>query len=249
MSVTNILSKLKEINDANLVSVYVPSAKRQLSFKPLSVKQQKDLIKSGLDGTLSGITISNIINQIILDNSVEKYSFLVTDKYPIIISLRRQSFGNMVTVKQENTEIQYNLDTILLKKLIFSQEDLAVIELANTDLKAHLNLVTMEEDTKINNIQLEKTRKNKDEEISDTVGSLFIYEIVKFISKIEIDEENIVDMLKLPIKDRLTIVENLPATINNYILDYIHTFRREESEYITIDGNILPIDARLFSKE
>jgi hypothetical protein len=249
MSVSNILSKLKEINDSNLVSVYVPSAKKQLSFKPLSVKQQKDLIKSGLDGSLSGITISNIINQIILDNSVEKHNFLVTDKYPIIISLRRQSFGNVVTLNQDNTEIQYNLDTILSEKLIFSQENSTIIELSNTNLKIQLNLVSMEEDTKFNNIQLEKTRKNKDEEISDTVGSLFIYEIVKFITEIEIGEETVIDMSKLPIKDRLTIVENLPATINNYILDYIHTFRKEESEYITVDGNILPIDARLFSKE
>ena len=64
MSVGNILNKLKEINNSNLVSVYVPSAQKQMSFTPLSVKQQKDLIKSGLDGALAGVTISNIINDI-----------------------------------------------------------------------------------------------------------------------------------------------------------------------------------------
>jgi len=249
MSVSNILSKLKQINDSNLVTVYVPSAEKLLSFKPLSVKQQKDLIKSGLDGAMAGITITNVINQIILDNSVEKHDFLVTDKYPIILSLRRQSFGNLVKIKEEEKETVYDLDEILSKKLTYSQEGSAIIGLANTTLKAHLNLVSLEEDTKINNIQVEKTRKNKDEEISDTVGSLFVYEIVKFISKIEIDEENIVDLSTLPVKDRLTIVENLPATLNNYILDYIHQFRKEENDYISVNGNPLPIDARLFTKE
>ena len=30
---------------------------------------------------------------------------------------------------------------------------------------------------------------------------------------------------------------------------YIQNFRKEENEYITINGNTLPVDARLFSKE
>jgi hypothetical protein len=249
MSVGNILSKLKEINESNLVMVYVPSAGKSMSFKPLSVKQQKDLIKSGLDGNLSGISISNIINQIILDNSVEKHNFLVTDKYPVIIALRRQSFGNTFKIKQENQENIFDLDSILSKRLVFSKENSIAIGLNGTELKATLEVVSLEEDIKINNIQIEKTRKNKDEELSDTVGTLFIYEIVKFISKIEIDEETTVEMSSLPIKDRITVVENLPATINNLILDYIQHFRKEEIEYITVNDEILPIDARLFSKE
>jgi len=249
MSVNNILSKLKEINDSNLVSVYVPSVGKSVDFKPISVKQQKDLIKSGLDGTLSGITISNTINQIIIDNSVEKHPFVVTDKYPIIIALRRQSFGSEVIVKQDGKQINFNLDRILVKKLQYSSTSQHAIELTGTELKAHLDLVSLEDDIKINNIQLEKSRKNKDEEISETVGSLFIYEIVKFVSKIEIGEESVVDMSKLPIKDRLTIIENIPATLNNQILEYIQQFRKEEMDYITVDGESLPIDARLFSKE
>lgn len=249
MSVNNILSKLKEINNSNLVSVYVPSVGKSVNFKPISVKQQKDLIKSGLDGTLSGITISNTISQIIIDNSEEKHPFVVTDKYPIIVALRRQSFGSQFILKQDDKEITFDLDRILLKKLEYSSSNEYVIELAGTSLKAYLNLVSLEDDIKINNIQLEKSRKNKDEEISETVGSLFIYEIVKFVSKIEIDEENMVEMAKLPIKDRLTIIENIPATLNNQILEYIQQFRKEEMEYITVDGEILPIDARLFSKE
>jgi len=249
MNVGNILSKLNEINNANLVSVYVPSAAKEVSFKPISVKQQRDLIKSGLDGTLSGITISNIINQIILDNSVEDLEFLVTDKYPIILALRRQSFGSVVNLKQEDKEQIFDLDVILSDKLIYDYPTEVQIPLGGTSLKAYLKIVSLANDIKINNIQLEKTRKNKNEEISDTVGSLFVYEIVKFVSKIEIEEDNIVDMSNIPIKDRLTIIENLPATLNNEILNYIQKFRKHESEYITINGEVLSIDARLFSKE
>jgi hypothetical protein len=248
MSVNNILTKLKEINNSNLVSVYVPSAKKTMAFRPLSVKQQKDLIKSGLDGAMAGITISNIINDIVLENSVEKYKFLVIDKFPIILALRKQAFGEIFVLKEEEKETLYNIDSILSKKLEYSLDLQTVISLGDADVSVYLDVVTLEDDTKINSVQIEKTKKNKDEEISETVGSLFVYEILKFISKVKIGEEEL-DLNTLPIKDRLTVVESIPVTLNNKILEYIQQFRKEETLYVTTDSGVLPIDARLFAKE
>jgi hypothetical protein len=248
MSVSSILSKLNDLNNLNLISVYVPSAKKEMDFKPLSVKQQKDLIKSGLDGALAGITISNIIGEIILDNSVEKYDFLVTDKLPILLALRKQSFGNIFILKENDEEIQFNLDDILQNKLNYSFDTQVEIKLANSNVIAHVDVIKIQDDIKINQYQLEKLRKNKDEAISETVGSMFIYEIIKFITKILIGEE-VLDLTTLPIKDRLTIIESVPVTLNNSILEYIQKFRKEEAEYVTIENKVLPIDARLFAKE
>jgi hypothetical protein len=248
MSVTSILSKLNQINESNLISVYVPSAKKEMKFKPISVRQQKDLIKSGLDGILSGIIISNVINQVITDNSVEKYDFLVVDKIPVILSLRKQSFGSEFVSKQDQNETRYDLDLILSKDLAYTNIGKTKLSLDNVDITVTLDVLTLEEDTKINNFQLDKLKKGKEEDISETVGSLFIYEILKFITKLEVNKEE-VDMKAYSIKDRLSVVENIPAELNNKILEYIQGFRKEEMDYITVDGNTLSIDARLFSKE
>jgi hypothetical protein len=249
MSVGNILSKLKEFNNSNLVSVYIPSAKRELSFRPLSVKQQKDLIKSGLDGILAGITISNTINSIILENCTEKYKFLVTDKIPVILALRRQSFGSIFTVKDEEKETIFDLDEILKNDLKYSTDETAwEIQFNGEDFSVFSEIVSLEDDIKINEFQLDKLKKLKDEQLSETVGSLFIYEILKFVSKIQMDKD-VLELNTLPIKDRLNVIENVPATINNNVLQYVQLFRKEESDYITVNGNVLPIDARLFSKE
>lgn len=248
MSVSSILSKLNDHNNSNLVSVYVPSAKTEMKFKPLSVKQQKDLIKSGLDGALAGITISNIIGEIILDNSVDKYNFLVTDKLPILLALRKQSFGNLFVLKEGDDEIEFDLNSILENKLNYSFDTQVEIKLANSDVIAHVDVITIQDDIKINQYQLEKLRKNKDEVISETVGSMFIYEIIKFVTKILIGTEEL-DLTTLPIKDRLTVIESVPVTLNNSILEYIQKFRKEEAEYVTINNKVLPIDARLFAKE
>jgi hypothetical protein len=248
MNVGNILSRLNEINQSNLVSVYIPSAKKEMTFKPLSVKQQKDLIKSGLDGALAGLTISNVINQIILDNSTEKYDFLVIDKIPVILNLRMQSFGPAVKIKEDDKEVEYNLQEILSENLEFTNSEKTTVSLGESDISVELEMLSLEDDIKINTFQLEKLRKNKQDELSDTVGSLFLYEILKFISKLTVNVDE-VDMKNAPLKDRLTVVENIPAVLNNQILDYIQTFRKNEMDYITVDGNTLPIDARLFSKE
>ena len=248
MSISNILSKLNELNNSNLVSVYVPSIKKEMEFKPLSVKQQKDLIKSGLDGYLSGITISNIIGEIILDNSIEKYDYLVTDKLPILLALRKQAFGNIFILKEDDLETKFDLDDILNNQLIYSFDSQVEIKLANSDVIAHVDVIKMKDDIKINQFQLEKLRKNKDEIISETVGSMFIYEIVKFVTKIIIGKDEL-DLTSLPIKDRLTIIELVPVTLNNSILEYIEKFRKEELNYVTVDGKTLPIDARLFAKD
>jgi hypothetical protein len=248
MSVSSILSKLNDLNNSNLVSIHVPSAKKEMKFKPLSVKQQKDLIKSGLDGSLAGITLSNIIGEIIIDNSVEKYDFLVTDKLPILLALRKQSFGKIFILKEDEKETEFNLNDILKKSLNYSFDTQVEIKLANTDVVAHVDVIKIQDDIKINQYQLDKLRKNKEEAISETVGSMFIYEIVKFVTKILIGNEEL-DLTTLPIKDRLTIIESVPVTLNNSILEYIQQFRKEEAEYVTIEGKVLPIDARLFAKD
>lgn len=248
MSVGNILSKLKDLNNSNVISVYIPSAKSEMSFRPLSVKQQKDLIKSGLDGSLSGITLSNTINDIVTANSTVKYDFLVTDKIPVILALRTQAFGSNYTLKDDDKDIVFNLTDILSKKLKFSLSQETEVVSEDEQVVASLKVINLSDDIKINNFQVDKLKKNKDEQLSETVGSLFIYEIVKFVNKITIGEDEL-EMETLPIKDRLTIIESLPATLNNQILDYIQKFRKEESEYLTVSGNTLSIDARLFSKE
>jgi hypothetical protein len=248
MSITSILSKLNELNNSNLISVYVPSAKKAMQFKPLSVKQQKDLIKSGLDGALAGITISNIIGEIILDNAVDKYDFLVTDKLPILLALRKQSFGSSFILKDGDEETEFDLDVILKNQLDYSFDTQVEIKLANSEVVAHVDVIKIQDDIKINQYQIEKLRKNKEEALSETVGSMFIYEIIKFITKILIGNDTL-DLTTLSIKDRLTVIESVPVTLNNSILEYIQQFRKEEAEYVTIDGKVLPIDARLFAKD
>jgi hypothetical protein len=249
-STINILTKLKELNNANLVSVFVPSQKKEMSFRQLSVKQQKDLMKTGLDGPLAGLTISNAIANVILENSTDKCELLVSDRIPIILALRKYSLGNIAVIKDEDEKVkEFDLDQILKRELKYSLPYEKSVSEKTSSIKVDLKVPTLRDDAKINDYQLSILKKKKDElEISETVGSMFVFEVCKFVSKLILNGDE-TDLSAFSAKDKATVIENIPASINAQIISYLQLFREEETEFIKINGEQLPIDARLFSKD
>lgn len=241
MAVTDILGKLQDYSNTNLVEIFVPSAKSCLKFKQLSVKQQKDLIKTALDGALSGLTLNNAINHIVLNNSVNKHTFLVTDKLPITIALRAAAMGNTYT---NEDGVDLNLTSLLETKLEFQQNSSTIINHEDV-IKVTVAVPTLEEDTKINESHHTDLKK-KETEVGDMIGSFYVYEIAKFIKNIDIADD-VIDFSKIKLSDRVQIVENLPAKLNSQIIEYIQHFRQAETEYLTIDNTQISVDARLFS--
>jgi hypothetical protein len=248
MSTGNLLSRLKEISNSTKINVYVPSAGKEMAFKQLSVKQQKDLMKTGLDGQLSGLTISGIIKNVINDNSLEKYDFLATDKIPIVFALRAQSFGNDYTFYDGDKEHVVDLSKILSKKLSFKSETSIDIEDKENELIVSLAVPLLEDDDKFNAYIYSDLKKKKDVELSDTVGIVYVGEIAKFLTKVTLGTTEM-EVATLPIKDRISIVESLPVTFNNKILKFIESLRKEEIDYATVDGIPVSIDARLFANQ
>ena len=111
-NINTFLTKIQTLNKENIIDVDVPSLSGTVKFLPLSVKQQKDLIKSSLDGSLAGIYINNTINNIILENNIDKHQLLVIDKLPIIVALRVQAFGSTYQVNEQDVELSIILPAI-----------------------------------------------------------------------------------------------------------------------------------------
>lgn len=241
MAATDILSKLQEYNNTNLVEVHVPSFGGVIKFRQLSVKQQKDLIKTALDGALSGLTLNNIINHIVVDNSTVKHKFLVTDKLPVIMALRTAAMGTSYTTESDEV---VDLSSIINAKLVFSKDSAVTINHEDV-IKVVATVPTIAEDIKINETHLNELKK-KQSEISDLLGSFYVYEITKFISTIEI-EEDVIDFSKIKLSEKLQIVESLSAKLNSKIIEFIQQFRQTENTFMTVDDVQISVDARLFS--
>lgn len=241
---TDILAKLHELNTSNLIEAYVPSVDRSVKFKQISVRQQKDIIKSSLDGILSGITLNNIINSIITDNAVDQKLFLVTDKVSTILSMRVAAFGSTYTL--EDGKI-VDLSDILKSKPVYGAINNDVISFQET-IRVQLSIPDLAEDTVVNNSLIVELKKNKDIEAGDAMALMYIYEIAKFIKSVSVDSQEI-DFRQLKLAERLQIVESMPVSLNNEITSYIQQLRKIESDYLTLDGVSVLIDARMFTQQ
>ena len=242
-NINTFLTKIQTLNKENIIDVDVPSLSGTVKFLPLSVKQQKDLIKSSLDGSLAGIYINNTINNIILENNIDKHQLLVIDKLPIIVALRVQAFGSTYQVNEQDVE----LSIILSNKLTFKNKLTQTVKYKDV-FAVELKIPTLETDSQVNNSLVQTYKNNNNVQISDIASELYVFEITKFIQSITINSETI-EFDTINNKEKYQIVEQLPVQLNQLILDYISSFRVAETQYLTINGVELSIDTQFFTKE
>lgn len=242
MAVSDLLGKLETLNNSNLVEVYVPSQSTIIKFKQLSVKQQKDLIKTGLDGALAGATINNVFNEIIESNALDACDFNVFDKAPIIAALRVHAFGGEYT----EGETKVDMSKLDERQLVILAPTTGSVEYQDA-VVIKLEVPSIKRDTAVNNAIITKLKSNQNIEVGDAVGSLYVHEIVKFISSVTVGGD-VVDFTKSPAKDCMQVVESLPAKLLTEIVEFIQKFRDQETEFLTIDGTTVALDARMFAR-
>lgn len=242
MAISDLLGKLQSINNSNLIDVFVPSQGRYVKFRQLSVRQQKDLIKTGLDGALAGATIANAFNAIIQENAAERVAFDVFDRAPIVLGLRVQSFGSTYA----DGEKTWDLATITQRTLQYNVPTSVTIQHEDV-IQVQASVPTLERDTSINQSLIAQIKKTQDMGIGDAVGSLYVYELVKFVDSVTVAGD-VVDFAKCTAADALRVVESLPAKLLVELVEFIQKFRTQEVEYLTIDGATLSMDARMFAQ-
>lgn len=240
MSVANLLSKLNDINNTNLIDIYVPSLQRVVKFKRLTAKQQRDLIQTGLDGATSGLSFNIALNRIITECSCESVVFSMIDKVSIAVALRVNAFGSKF--KNEDDE-DLDLTSIITQTPTFTNisKDLKL-----ESIEINISVPTLNKDSDINHFAIQDFKKTPDMQVSSAIGSLYLYEIVKYINTISVDGE-LIDTNKLNIKERLTIVDVLPASLLNEVISYIQSVRTDEDALLTVDNQTVPLDSRLFA--
>ena len=237
-SVSKFISKLDKLNDVG-IEVFVPSKERAVTTAPLNLKQQKDLISSVLDGVKGTLDFTRTLNNIILDNSGID-DLKIFDKLPFTIGMRVQALGTTYVTSESEVDLQVVLDNIKATKLQFKEDKL--IEYKN--LKINLAVPTLREE----NALLKKGASDlgsNNENYKESVGALYMLEIVKYVKELEIDGV-VVNMPDIKIVDRMELVEKLPLAVYTDISDYIETVTSYNTDLLTVGDNKVSIDALFF---
>ena len=233
-NVSNFLSKLDKLTEKT-IQVFVPSLKKKVPVKPLNLKQQKDLISSVLDGLKGTLDFSKTLNTIILDNSGIG-DLRLYDKLPFIIAMRKDALGSKVG------DIELQQVTNNVKSIPFDIKDSKTIK--HDNLKINLKIPTLRQE----NILLSKCEQDisaEDDQLKEGVGLLYLFELVKYIDSLEIDDD-ILEMSEIRINERIKLVEKLPLHVYTEMSEFIEAINRYNNDILTVGDFELAVDSEFF---
>lgn len=240
----SFLSKLKDINESNTVNVKLLSSGKTASFKLASVSQQKELLRTAFDGVDGVITRSNAINKLVEDNLVGEAEILIVDKPAILVALRKASIGSEIKVEDK----VYSLDNIPTIK----KSEVKLTETVEHDgITVNLKVPNLTVDTEINKKLATEFGKLQEleEKIKQSIDIVVSYESAKYIDSISVEDEEIV-FEDLSVYERNEIVNNLPLTLSNKIIDFIGEVKAVTDKALTVDEEVvIEIDASFLSAD
>lgn len=258
MSSDLLLQKLQELGQKT-IDVYLPSQKKLVKFKPLNIKQQKDVIKASLDKNIPGVSFNQVLNNIILSNLLDQsIQPLVADRPSIAIALRKDIFGtkikNAIKTSDLNDETgEFDIENIVNTNLPL--DFVASKTLTVGTLSVGIKIPTLVDDNKVNK-EIQKNLSHlveKENTLKEVIGELFVYEIAKFVDFIEVVGVERVNFSDLTVLSQIKLLENLTADINKQIMDYIEEVRLFEKKYLSFTQNnteyIINLDAAFFNNE
>lgn len=243
-SVNDIINKLSSLNNEEKITATLPSSGKTMQFTPISVKQQKNLLKQTLGGVMSLPELLVAFNEIVLENCKESAdSLMVYDRYAVLLELRKNSHGNTITINGK----QYDLTG--LPKGDKVSPSLNGGEISYKSVKVEVKTPTLKQDTAFIKKSAADNKKNKVDDEKELISSMYVLEIVKHVDVIKFDGEEL-KFDTLPLSEKIKIVENLPVSLNQKILNFISKVRTYENKLITFeDGTVLPIDSLFASEE
>jgi len=229
-----ILSAVKSVTESQVVTIFVPSANEEFIFRPLTAKQQKDLVKTAAEKNSGIISFYETLNNIINTNSIKSYDFYLIDREYIVTMLRALNLSSKLTVQ----DVEYDLLQLRNNKVTIA--DIIKTRVIETDdISLTCGIPTLKTDSLYNAFVNKSTNKTT----SDTFGDLFIFEVIKYIQRIKstsVDVDIILD--ELSVQQRYQLVESLPAKIYNKVIDYISEVKTNEKDLFKINGKIVDVE-------
>jgi hypothetical protein len=244
-----LLTRLKKRSESTQIDMYIPSANDTLKFKPLSVKQQADIISGVLHASKDTniYAYQNTIDEIILNNVSDEDIHRVKsfDRAFILIQYRVITMGETIEIQEEQHDLIRHVDEmkqLVVDDIIFSKTvtyEGITIECISPQLQHEYNM----------NREVPRVYKNTSDR--EQVSNIFKVELSKFIKSVSFDDHTL-DFAKLTLKQKTQICDMLPMSLSQQVVQFVELLREQESVYTTIitehGSTDIPIDSQLFDR-
>jgi len=249
-NVGDILKQLETLNKATGIDIYIPSLGKTVKFKNLNLRQQKELLSSSIDESLTRLSFIVKFYNIIQENAIDSIdisNLYIFDRLAIAITLRANGVGASYTNDDVIVDLNEHLTTI---KDISIQPTTLQSTIGVDNLTIDIKAPTLGVDRDICSSVITKLKNIKEGDVKTLVSELFIHEIIKFIQKVTFKTENGdqgIAFNTLKLDEKLSIVEKIPATLTNKILEFIKSYRELESKFVTVNDITIDVDGSFFS--
>ena len=250
-SIESLMDDINKLKEQGYYSIYIPSLKKSVSFAPLEIKHQKDILVAWSDPEFGQFKFINTLNQVIIDCLVDKATpLLVTDRPLITLAIRAQCVSGTYDYIDDNGLNQsINLDEHLKdrKKLkLLTREK--KFNISSGKVKLVCSVPTLMQDKKFNVYIYNQRPTALPNSEPPGAGDIFIGELAKYIDSIQINEQ-IIDCRSLLTPGQVvSLLERLPMSLTYKLTERLQPVRDIELASVqTTDLGIIPIDARLFT--
>ena len=238
MSNTSIKSFLSILESQNEQFKTIDLFGTEVDLKPLSFKQQKLLITSGLNGVAGILSFLKNLNDIIIENTNDD-TLKVYHKIPLVLHLKK-AISKSDIIRNDTT---IKIDDIISNIKPFTQKETEVVD--GGGFSINLKIPTLKDENKIISACIEEIKKVTVDDISKNVSLIMSYELPKFIESIEFGDQTLI-FKELSMQDRSKIIDNLPASVTADISNFISNIRKYEEEIMTVDGITIDVDSSFF---
>lgn len=229
---------LNILNDEHSDNILVSTTTvDNLNIKPLTFKQQKELITSGVNGLEGVMSFVKSLNEVILSNTGTD-NLKIYDRIPIALALRK----SLSDEKLVSGEVEVEVQEVISKFKKFDLNEEEIVDCG--EYQIHLRIPTLKEENKILTSCIEDLKNNSD--LGKNVSVILSYEIPKFISKVTFGSKTVV-FDTLSNSERKKLIDKLPAKVTNKISDFIVKIREYDEQLLTVNDTTFTIDSSFFS--
>jgi len=234
----DFISKLTELKKN--FKIFIPSVNKEVNATQINLKQQKDIISTAVNGVVGALQFTKAVNDVIIDN-VDGDNFYTFDRVPVLLALRQQSLGSKVKDTKDNF--------VSIEDFISKAKDVPKFELKKEvsidSIKVKLKLPTLKDENVILKRSISEIENLKSDSLSDAMGLIYIFEIIKVIESVSVGEEE-VEFNNLKVADRFKIIEQLPLELYDKITGFLSQVTQYDKKILTNDESTIVIDATLF---
>ena len=247
-NVNDIVQAFNELSERNSFDIFIPSLKRNVKFKPLTSKQQKSFYACLVDSALYSSRFVIASFEIIKENCLEPdiiNTLTTIDRIVILLTIRKNTMGSAFTVLKDNAPYTTDFELSLQQAATIEIPESKTVTVKNVKVELHTPLA-------IDQYGIEKELRSVQIDMSSdantAIENAILNESCKIIKNVWlIDNDTPIDLnyTAFSYKDRITLVENLPAEIIFEIQEFVTVVNKSINKLLTADINGTSIPFRV----